>query len=65
MGVYLPRVHVENNHNNTIQVVNQSKINNYMIFLKAKIRKINNKILTNIQNFPKHMKGRTPNKHIV
>jgi hypothetical protein len=49
----------------TIQVVNQSKINNYMIFLKTKIRKINSKILTNMQSFPKHMKGRSPNKHIV
>ena len=56
---------MENSHNNTIQVVNQSKINNYMIFLKEKIRKINNKILKNMQDFPKHMKGRTPNKHIV
>ena len=49
----------------TIQVVNQSKINNYMIFLETKVRKINNKILKNMQSFPKHMKGRTPNKHIV
>ena len=65
VGVYLLRVHVENSHNNNTSCKSIPRFNNYMIFLKIIIRKINNKILRNIQCFPKHMEGRTPNKHIV